>query len=319
MKNSQKIKQDATNIISPLGDGGKNIIVGIGEILWDVFPEGKVLGGAPANFAYHVSQFGFDGCAISAVGNDQLGEEIIENLDSKNLKYIVEKTPFPTGTVQVTLSGNGIPEYEICQKVAWDNIPFTTRMEELARKTKTVCFGSLAQRSQASRLTINRFLDLVPSEALKIFDINLRQHFYSQELIDHSLNRCNILKINDDEVLLVAKLFDWEIKNEMQICKQLLESYSLDMVVLTKGTQGSFVISENEISFKPTPLVDVADTVGAGDSFTAGFVASLLSGKSISESHEIAVEVSAYICTQHGAMPILPNSLLSKVKVKTNS
>lgn len=291
----------------------ENVIVGIGEILWDVFPDGKVLGGAPANFAYHVSQFGFNGVAVSAIGDDELGKEIENCLSTKNLNYLIEKTPFPTGKVQVTLSGNGIPEYEICQNVAWDNIPFTSKMEELARKTKTVCFGSLAQRNQASRLTINKFLDLLPNDALKIFDINLRQHFYSQELIEHSLTRSNILKINDDEVLLVAKLLGWEYTNDMKICNQLLENYSLDMVILTKGTEGSYVITYEDITFKPTPLVEVADTVGAGDSFTAGFVAALLSGKSIPEAHEIAVEVSAFVCTQHGAMPVLPDSILAKV------
>ena len=319
MKNKQEISQHEMNNFSSSsknspfrGLGGSNIIVGIGEILWDVFPSGKVLGGAPANFAYHVSQFGFDGRAVSAIGNDELGDEIIDCLSKKDFRYIIEKTPFPTGTVQVTLDEKGVPQYEICQKVAWDNIPFTTEMEELARNTKTVCFGSLAQRNEASRLTINRFLDLVPENALKIFDINLRQHFYSQELIDHSLSRCNILKINDDEVMLVATLFGWENCSEMEICQKLLSDYSLRMVVLTKGTLGSYVITSDETSFKPTPLVEVADTVGAGDSFTAGFVASLLQGKSISEAHATAVEVSAYVCTQKGAMPVLPESITGK-------
>jgi fructokinase len=287
-------------------------IVGIGEILWDVFPSGKVLGGAPANFAYHVSQFGLDGRAVSAIGNDEPGDEILDCLSKKNLRYTIEKTPFPTGTVKVTLDDKGVPQYEICQKVAWDNIPFTAEMEELARNTSTVCFGSLAQRNEASRLTINRFLDLVPENALKIFDINLRQHFYSQELIDHSLTRCNILKINDDEVILVARLFGWENNTEMEICRKLVADYSLRMLVLTKGTQGSYVITPDGTSFKPTPLVEVADTVGAGDSFTAGFVASLLQGKSIVEAHAIAVEVSAFVCTQKGAMPVLPESLTEK-------
>ena len=290
----------------------KGSIVGIGEILWDVFPSGKVLGGAPANFAYHVSQFGFDGRAVSAIGNDELGDEILDCLSKKNFRYSIERTPFPTGTVKVTLDDKGVPQYEICQKVAWDNIPFTAEMEELARNTSTVCFGSLAQRNEASRLTINRFLDLVPGNALKIFDINLRQHFYSQELIDHSLTRCNILKINDDEVILVARLFGWENSTEMEICRKLVADYSLRMLVLTKGTQGSYVITPDGTSFKPTPLVEVADTVGAGDSFTAGFVASLLQGKSIVEAHAIAVEVSAFVCTQKGAMPVLPESLTGK-------
>ena len=226
----------------------ENIIVGIGEILWDVFPEGKVLGGAPANFAYHVSQFGFDGVAVSAIGADDLGDEILISLNKKKLNYLIEKTPFPTGTVQVSLSDKGIPQYEICQKVAWDNIPFTPEMEVLARKTKTVCFGSLAQRNHASRITINKFLDLVPTDALKIFDINLRQHFYSQELIEHSLTRCNVLKINDEEVVLVAKLFGWENMTETEICKQLIENYLLEMVVLTKGIEGSYVITKNDMS-----------------------------------------------------------------------
>lgn len=292
----------------------ENIIVGIGEILWDVFPAGKVLGGAPANFAYHVSQFGFDGVALSAIGNDALGNEIIENLSNKELNYIIEKTPYATGTVQVTVDSKGIPQYEICENVAWDNIPFTPEMEELARKTQTVCFGSLAQRNSVSRATINRFLDCLPETALIIFDINLRQHFYTLELIEQSLQRCNILKINDDEVLIVGKLFGWESKSELEICNQLLHSCDLEIVVLTKGTLGSYVVTKNETSFKPTPVVDVADTVGAGDSFTAAFVAALLHSQSISDAHQLAVDVSAYVCTQHGAMPVLPDTLISKIK-----
>jgi len=312
-KDNQHTSIGTSGVNTPFYKSEKNgSIVGIGEILWDVFPSGKVLGGAPANFAYHVSQFGFDGRAVSAIGNDEPGDEILECLSKKNFRYSIEKTPFPTGTVKVTLDDKGVPQYEICQKVAWDNIPFTSEMEELARNTTTVCFGSLAQRNEASRLTINRFLDLVPENALKIFDINLRQHFYSQELIDHSLTRCNILKINDDEVILVARLFGWEDSTEMEICRKLVSDYSLRMLVLTKGTQGSYVITPDGTSFKPTPLVEVADTVGAGDSFTAGFVASLLKGESIVEAHAIAVEVSAFVCTQKGAMPVLPESLTGK-------
>lgn len=292
----------------------ENIIVGIGEILWDMFPNGKVLGGAPANFAYHVSQFGFDGYAVSAIGDDELGNEIVGCLSNKKLKCLIEKTPYTTGTVQVTLSGNGIPQYEICENVAWDNIPFTEEMEALARKTKTVCFGSLAQRNSVSRATINRFLDCLPETTLKIFDINLRQHFYTLELIEHSLDRCNVLKINDDEISIIGQLFGWQSKSELEICNQLLHSSNLEIVVLTKGAEGSYVVTKNETSFKPTPLVEVVDTVGAGDSFTAAFVSSLLGGQSISNAHQIAVDVSAFVCTRHGAMPVLPDSLLSRVK-----
>jgi len=291
----------------------ENVIIGLGEILWDVFPHGKVLGGAPANFVYHVSQFGYEGYAISAIGNDHLGDEIIDNLKSKELNYLIERTSFPTGTVQVTVDDDGSPRYEICENVAWDNIPFTEEMENLARRTRTVCFGSLAQRHQVSRETINAFLDYVSPDALIIFDINLRQHFYSKELIDESLSRCNILKINDEELVTVAELFGWQSKTELEVCYQLLENYTLNIVVLTKGTQGSYVVTPNETSFKKTPKIVVADTVGAGDSFTASFVAALLNGKSIKVAHELAVDVSAFVCTQQGAMPLLPDSLISGI------
>lgn len=288
-------------------------IVGIGEILWDVLPEGKVLGGAPANFAYHVSQFGFKSCAVSAVGSDELGQEIRRVLDEKRMDYVLEDVPFPTGTVQVTLDSGGIPQYEICENVAWDNIIFTDELADLAARTKVVCFGSLAQRNQVSHATIKRFIAALPADALKVFDINIRQHFYNKELIEESLRSANILKINDDEILIVADLFGWEGRSEMEICQLLRQNYALDMVVLTKGTKGSHVLSADKILFRPTPVVQVADTVGAGDSFTAGFVAALLHGCSLEEAHRLAVDVSAYVCTCRGAMPVLPDSLKNRL------
>ena len=155
----------------------KDIVVGMGEALWDVLPEGKKIGGAPANFAYHVSQFGLPSCVVSAVGDDALGNEIIENFTSKGLNHLIEKVPYPTGTVQVEIDQAGIPQYEIKENVAWDNIPYTARLEQLAERTKAVCFGSLAQRNVVSRNTINRFLDAMPqnAESLVVFDVNLRQ------------------------------------------------------------------------------------------------------------------------------------------------
>jgi fructokinase len=288
-------------------------ITGIGEILWDVLPTGKVLGGAPANFAYIASQFGLNGYAVSAVGKDLLGKEILNSLAEKKLNFLIENVDFMTGTVQVTLDREGIPQYEICKNVAWDNIPFTQAMEELARTCDAVCFGSLAQRSAVSRNSILRFLDSVPTNAYKIFDINLRQHFYSKEIIESSLLHCNILKINDEEVKLVAPLFGIE-GNETEICKFLLQKYDLQMVVLTKGATGSYVLTANETSCLDTPKVHVADTVGAGDSFTGSFVAALLNGESIRNAHKLAVEVSAYVCTQHGAMPALPDAFVELYK-----
>ena len=283
-------------------------IIGLGEILWDVFPERKILGGAPANFAYHASQLGFNAYAISAIGKDLLGKEILDNLTEKGLNYLIETTDYPTGTVQVTLNNEGVPQYEICENVAWDNIPFSQRTEELASKCDAVCFGSLAQRNPVSRSTIYRFLEFVPQNAYKIFDINLRQHFYSKEIIHESLLRCNVLKINDDEVIEMAKLFDCKNLSEQEICLHFLKEYNLDIVVETKGAVGSFVLTKDEISYLDTPKVHVADTVGAGDSFTGAFIAALLHGESIRNAHQLAVEISAYVCTQHGAMPQLPDA-----------
>lgn len=291
----------------------RGIIVGMGEALWDVLPEGKKIGGAPANFAYHVSQFGLPSCGVSAVGEDKLGRELLENFKEKGLNTIIPEVSYPTGTVQVEVDERGVPQYEIKENVAWDNIPFTPELEALAHNTRAVCFGSLAQRSIVSRTTINQFLDAMPKgdDHLVVFDINLRQDFYSYEVLDASMKRCNILKINDEELVIVSRLFNIPGLNLEEICKTLLNIYNLKMLILTCGTNGSYVFTSDKVSFQPTPKVDVVDTVGAGDSFTGSFIASLLRGKSVEEAHRIAVSVSAYVCTQPGAMPIIPPSLRS--------
>ena len=291
----------------------KNIIVGLGEILWDVFPERKILGGAPANFAYHISQFGFNGYAVSAIGKDLLGKEILDSLKQKGLNHLIESTDFPTGEVKVSVDNWGVPQYKICEGVAWDNIPFTPTLANLAKETQVVCFGSLAQRNEVSRATIHAFLDAMPKDSLKIFDINLRLHYYTKEVIEFSLEKAHILKINDEEVVKIAQLFGWE-GTEKEICKQLLSKYQLDILILTKGTEGSWVLTPKEESFLPTPKITIADTVGAGDSFTAAFIASHLHGRCLVASHQLAVEVSAYVCQQHGAMPRLADAHLELFK-----
>ena len=292
-----------------------DIIVGMGEALWDVLPEGKKIGGAPANFAYHVSQFGFDSRVVSAVGEDKLGNEILKNFDAKTLNYLIEKVPYPTGTVQVELDPNGVPMYDIKENVAWDNIPFTSALEELAKKTRSVCFGSLAQRSVVSRETINSFLNAMPDGEgqYKIFDVNLRQGFYTKEILCNSMKRCNILKINDEELVTVSRMFGYPGIDLQDKCWILLAKYNLKMLILTCGVNGSYVFTPGEISFVETPKVEVADTVGAGDSFTATFVAAILKGKPVAEAHKLAVEVSAYVCTQNGAMPELPVRLKERL------
>lgn len=289
----------------------KDLVVGIGEALWDVLPDGKKLGGAPANFAYHVSQFGFDSCVISAIGTDDLGDEIIRQMEQRQLGHCIARVGFPTGTVEVSLDAKGIPNYDIREGVAWDNIPFSTEIEEIAGKTTAVCFGSLAQRSSVSRDSIRRFLDAMPKgiETLRVFDINLRQRFYSRDLIEESLRRSNILKINDEELVTVSDMFGLPYGTVESRCGMLLSMFGLKMLILTCGTDGSYVFTSGSISFQPTPKVKVADTVGAGDSFTGAFIASLLKGKYVQEAHRTAVEVSAFVCTCNGAMPQLPDGM----------
>ena len=328
----------------------KDYIVGLGEILFDCLPEGKKLGGAPANFAYHVSQLGLNGIAVSAIGDDEDGREVVrqlkqhaktsapiagreekDNYQSVSLEglFHLEKVAYPTGLVQVTLSGNGIPQYDICLGAAYDNIPWTPAIEQIAHESRAVCFGSLAQRTAVSRETIQKFLDAMTSLGTrKGFDINLRQNWYSQEVIEQSLSRCNVLKINDEEIVIVSDLLGLgqvpQPSDERPLqpvdfedqCRQLIRRYDLQMIVLTCGAYGSYVLYRDtltndaiNISFEATPKVKVADTVGAGDSFTGSFCAAILAGKSVKEAHRKATEVAAYVCTQPGAMPTYPEEL----------
>ncbi len=286
-------------------------IVGIGEALWDVLPEGKKIGGAPANFAYHVSQFGYDSRVVSAVGDDKLGTDLLEQFDEKGLKYVIDTLPYATGTVQVELDPNGVPMYDIKEGVAWDNIPFTPELKELASQTRAICYGSLAQRSVISRNTINSFLEAMPDDkdCYKIFDINLRQGFYTKETITHSIEQCNILKINDEELVAISRMFGYPGIDLQDKCWILLAKHKLEMLILTCGVNGSYVFTPGNISFVATPKVEVGDTVGAGDSFTATFIASILNGDSVKDAHMKAVRISAFVCTQHGAMPEIPQEL----------
>ena len=288
------------------------LVIGIGEALFDMLPEGKKLGGAPANFAYNVSQFGINSCAVSAIGKDELGKELINELNRHNLNFQIEEVDYPTGKVQVTLDINGIPCYEIKENVAWDNIPFTPKLEDLAKHCSAVCFGTLAQRNQVSRQTIHRFLNFMSDreDTYKIFDINLRHGFYTKEIITESMERCNILKINDEELIAVSRLFGYPGIDLQNKCWLLMGKYNLRMLILTCGVNGSYVFTPGHVSFVDTPHVEVVDTVGAGDSFTGTFIASILKGKSPDEAHKLAVKVSAYVCTQNGAMPKLPEEYL---------
>lgn len=291
-----------------------NTIVGIGEALWDIFlkENTKRIGGAPANFAYHASQFGFESFAVSAIGHDELGDDILKNFDNKHLNYIIEKVSQETGSVLVRSDNNNETTYEIKENVAWDFIPFTPNLEQLAQRTKVVCFGSLAQRNAMSRDTINRFIDAIPTanQPLIVYDINLRQNFYSKEILQTSFEKSNILKLNDSELDIISKMFRIPFINPVDRCRILLTKFNFDIVILTCGDQGSRVITKDCYFVEFSPRVEVKSTVGAGDSFTASFVASLLKGKSVAEAQHIATKVSAYVCTEVGAMPKIPEEYL---------
>ena len=297
-----------------MSNSQQNYIVGIGEALWDMLPEGRKIGGAPANFTYHVSQFGLDAVAVSAVGDDELGAEIRQTFEEKDLQTQLATVPYPTGTVAVTLDAKGIPQYEICEGVAWDNIPFSPELETLARNTIAICYGTLAQRNSVSRKTIESFIAAMPADGIKICDINLRGTFYNKEILESSMRACDILKINDEEIDEVSRLLDAEFPTQRMATLNMMSRYEIDILILTCGTNGSYIYSmDGTESFLPTPKVKVADTVGAGDSFTGAFIAALLCGKNIKKAHALAVEVSAYVCTQNGAMPELPDEIIDKL------
>jgi fructokinase len=288
----------------------KYTVIGMGEVLWDLLPDGKILGGAPVNFAYHAMQLGAVGVAVSSVGDDELGREIMDSVNSKEVENCIAVNNLPTGTVGVTLK-DGKPDYTIYENVAWDFIELTPEAIRMLQQADAICFGTLAQRSAVSHGAIQKALKLVPENCLKVYDINLRQKYYSKELISESLSVANVFKINDDEVELFKYLFGLE-GSETEVCLKIKETYSLEYLALTKGEKGSYLFHESEVSFLPTPLVVVEDTIGAGDSFTSAIVMGILKQQPLNEIHQKAVEISAFVCTQKGATPVLPAEFLLK-------
>ena len=286
----------------------KPIVVGMGELLWDVLPDVKKAGGAPVNFAYHASQSGAEAYALSAIGNDDLGEELIQELTKNRINSdYISRVNYPTGTVQVELK-EGIPSYTIIEGVAWDYIAFSQAEIDLMKQASAVCFGTLAQRASESRNTLQTLLSYVPADSLRFFDINIRQHFYSKELIEESLRIANVFKVNDEELVLLRPMFQLEGTDE-EVCHWFMDQFDLRYLILTAGAEYSTIYARTESSTLPTPKVKVADTVGAGDSFSGSFVAAILAGKSLREAHQHAVKVAAFVCTQHGAWPTYPKDL----------
>jgi fructokinase len=285
--------------------------LGLGEVLWDLLPGGKQLGGAPANFAYHAHALGAQSWVISRVGADASGQEILERLRQLGLETDgVSVDPVaPTGTVSVALDEQGHASYTIHEQVAWDFLEITAPIQNAVAQADAICFGSLAQRHPVARSTIRRILETAPAGALRIFDINLRQHFHSPALVEESLRLTNVLKLNEHELPQVAQWLNLPGSATEQL-KQLAARYSLKAVALTQGSQGSMLWAHGTIVQRPAAQIQVVDTVGAGDSYTAALAIGLLAGHALERILERAHQVAEYVCSQPGATPPYPGWLL---------
>ena len=285
-------------------------LISLGELLWDCFPEERKLGGAPANVAFHAAQFGAEAQIVSAVGNDEPGRAAVAQLRCHGLDTsAIQTVPFPTGMVRVTVDRHGKPEYRIEEGVAWDHIGNTPGLDRLAESADAVCFGSLAQRHGESRAAIRHFLDRCRPDCLKVFDINLRLHYHTPEIIETSLHYARVLKLNDEELPLLAGMFGLNGDAAAQL-RQLQQKFDLCAVALTRGARGAILVSGTDVSdFAGVPVTRLADTVGAGDSFTAVLIAGLAGGRNLTEINRRACMTAAYVCTQNGAMPVLPEEI----------
>ncbi len=280
----------------------KPVVIGIGEILWDILPSGKRLGGAPANFAYDAAALGARSCIVSAVGGDPAGREILEHVRRAGIdpEYIAVDPEHPTGTVSVQVDCRGIPSFTIHEGAAWDNIVFNERSGDLAAAADAVCFGTLAQRSETSRKSIFRFIESVPADCLRIYDVNLRQRYYSSEIIRESLRQCDVLKLNEQELVVVAEILSIG-GSESEILQRITRDYGLKLAALTLGEKGSRLASPGEDSFMEALKVQVVDTIGAGDAFTAALTMGLLQRLPLRVIHENATRLAGFVCTHHGA------------------
>ncbi|MGL1890284.1 MAG: carbohydrate kinase [Spirochaetaceae bacterium] len=281
-------------------------IVGLGEILWDLFPDGAILGGAPTNFAYHVNSLGLEAFIVSSIGKDARGAEAKQIFADKKIKYIVNEVNQPTGTVMVELDSDGKATYDFTKDSAWDFMELTLEAEKLAKECSCVCFGSLFQRSDISRRSMYRFLGLTQKECIRIFDINIRGDYYSKKVIADSLKYATVLKLNDEEFPLLQEMFGLP-KNDDEALKTLKEMYSLDLIILTMGGDGSRLYrSTSEDSFVIPDKTNIVDTVGAGDSFTAAVAVGLIKGDDLDSINRHANKVAGFVCTQKGGTPPLP-------------
>lgn len=286
----------------------KKIMVGVGEILWDMLPEGKQLGGAPANFACHATQLGNEGVIVSSVGNDSNGLEILKLLEKKNVSHLISSNnQYPTGIVSVDVDELGVPAYTIHEDAAWDHLLPGENHKKLAERADVICYGSLASRNPDSAQAISQCIAATSPQCLRIFDVNLRQDYFDAKMLHKLLNLSTILKLNDEELLVVAELL-FLSGSETNLLQLLQHAYDLDLIILTKGEFGSRLFSmEKGNSIVEGHNIKVVDTVGAGDAFTAAVATGLCLDMPLHEMHHFAANVAAYVCSQAGAVPNLPS------------
>lgn len=289
-------------------------VVGLGEVLWDVLPAGPQLGGAPANFVYHAAALGARAMIVTRVGDDDLGREVIRRFAQPDLPRDTVQVDLArrTGTVAVTLDEKGVPHYTFAEDVAWEHLAATDVALQAVRGAHAVCFGTLAQRSVISRKAIQQLVAAAPAGALRIFDINLRLDFYSRELIDESMRLSNVLKMNDEELSVLTAMFSLHGDVRQRI-DELVRMFGFEAVVVTCGSSGSLIRQADWWSELPPRPVQVADTVGAGDAFTAALTMGLLARMSLDEVHNLAGELARYVCSQAGATPPMPEAFRKKV------
>jgi fructokinase len=288
-------------------------VVGLGEILWDMLPAGRQLGGAPANFAYCSHLLGDRGVVASRVGADNLGAKIHQSLLVLGItdQFLQIDAAHPTSTVQVHVDSEGQPRFEIVDSVAWDFLEWTPTWKALAESADAVCFGSLAQRHSQSRETILKFLEATRPDALRIFDVNLRQNFYSFETVSESVTKADVIKLNHDEVPVVRELLHIEARDEVSFCQEIIEKFRLKLICITRGSNGSLLCDRNTEQEHPGFRIHVKDTVGAGDAFTAALIHELLRDSTLEQMNDCANRMGAWVASRHGAMPNVPQGGLA--------
>jgi fructokinase len=271
-----------------------------------MLPAGKQLGGAPANFAFHAGQLGADAYVVSRVGQDGLGREILSRLDRLGLNrdFVAADPDRPTGTVDVRLDARGVPSYVIHENVAWDRMAPTPAMLDLARRADAVCYGTLAQRTPGNAYAIREFLSATRDDCLRVFDVNFRQHYFDAEAVRYALAMSNVVKLNEDEVPVLTALLPRRVE-----LSDFPKVFDLRAVALTRGPRGSVLFTKEGVHDHSGAAVDVVDTVGAGDAFTAALVMGLLAGRGLDEINEHANRLAAFVCSQPGATPRHPPAL----------